>query len=132
MSTGRPRQGHPEGTEPLAAVPSLDALVAEPERAAALPYRALLEARRTAQRLVADLDMVLALAGQPVATTAPQDSQDPSPLLSPDQAAAFLGRSRRWIRRTGRLLPGRVPLGKRSISYRRADLERYIRQRAEG
>lgn len=130
MSTGRPRPGGREGAEPLVALPSLDELVAAPERAAGLPIRALLEARRAAQRLVADLDMALALA-TPLAAPVTSPGAQEGDLLTPAEAAKFLGRTPRWMRRNGRFLPGRVVLGARSISYRKAALERHIRQRTD-
>lgn len=124
----RGRPGDREGTEPVVALPSLDALLAEPARVAQLPRQALLEARRAAQKLVADLDMAVALVPAPSAAAASTDGQDP--LLSPSEAAQILRRSERWIRRHGRELPGRVVLSKKAIGYQRAALERLIRQRA--
>jgi hypothetical protein len=132
MSKGRLRAGHPEGTEPIAAIPSLDQLAAAPERVAQLPRQALLEARRAAQRLVADLDMALALATPQAPPVAPQDGQEDR-LLTTAEAAILLGRTKRWMRKYGRHLPGRVEFGPefgpKSIGYQRAALTRFVKQR---
>jgi hypothetical protein len=130
VSEGRSTPGRRRGTEALAAVPSLDALAAEPDTAAALPYTALLAARRTAQRLVADLDHALALATPQAVPTPAQDGQADR-LLTPAETIVYLAVSKRWFRRHGRALPGRVQLGPKTFAYQRSALERFVKQRAQ-
>jgi hypothetical protein len=112
-------------------VPSLDRLAAEPTLTAQLPRQALLEARRAAQRLLADLDMAVAMLTPVPAPREPVDGQDPDRLLTKAEAAQFLGRSLQWMRHHGRHLPGRVALNPRAIGYQRSALERLLKQRAQ-
>jgi hypothetical protein len=132
MTQGRATVGGQQGTE-VYALPSLDDLVARPEQAALLPLRALLDARRVAQKLVADLDHAVTLkTATPALPAAPGPSQDGQDrLLTLAEAGYYLGRTLRWMRRHGRELPGRVVLGPRSIGYQKLALERYVRQRAQ-
>jgi predicted DNA-binding transcriptional regulator AlpA len=113
----------------LTSAPKLSELLDAPERLPTLRREVLLELRRQTLHFLAELEHQVALAPPGAPSPAAQDGQEDR-LLSPDEAAAYLGRTRRWIKRHGPRLPGRVKLSPKAIGYRLRDLERYVQRKA--
>jgi hypothetical protein len=110
----------------LTPLPGLAELAENPDSAAGLPRETLCALLRTTRRLAAELEYHLALAPVPTTPLAPQDGQ-PDQRLSPARAAAYIGKSTRWLR--GHDIPGKIQLGHRSVVYSERALAKYLRQR---
>lgn len=112
-------------TEP-GSVPTLDALAADPSKAANLagPVVAALLARVAA---VSGTLAARAVTLTHEALEAPNDPEDR--LLTVEQAAARLGMSRDWIYRRASRLPFAVRLDGSALRFSSQGIDRYIRQR---
>lgn len=106
----------------ITAIPSLDELVGQPGRAAALaPHIARAMAPKVAA-LHAEL-MIAALAPTP----APQ-AQGDDRLLGPDEVAVRIGKSRSWVEKNTADLPKRIRVGGEGLWSRR-EIEAWVRHR---
>jgi excisionase family DNA binding protein len=107
--------------EPLAAVPTLDAIARDPAKAAALPA----EDRGA---LIVQAAAVLAALGATM--TAARGDGEPDTLLTVDQAASRLGLSKDYLYRHARQFPFLVqPNGARAIRFSARGVARYIEER---
>lgn len=108
----------------LVTVPSLQEIIAEPARVSALPTEAIPALRGELARL----DTILLTRLLAMTTNAESDSDDQ--LLDAAEAAAKLGTSEDWVYRHAKTLPFTVRIGKKSLRFSKAGIDRYIRQRA--
>lgn len=104
----------------LTPIPTLDAIAADPARAAGLPA----EARQVL--MLRALAALAALATLPACQPAPAPETDR--LLDAREAAARLGMTPDWLYRRAPRLPFTVRLG-RALRFSAAGIDRYIRAR---
>jgi hypothetical protein len=127
MNSDRAGAGGRPGVERLSPVLSLDDAAEHPEKLASLPLGRLYGLLRDARVAVAHLEHAAAVA----ALQGPhrgQQSPDGDQLISRAEAAHLLGVTPRFLRSLK--LPGRIRLGPKTTAYRKADLLKFVRQRA--
>ena len=110
---------------PPAAVPTLDALAANPALADTLPAEVLSELHGHAAKLTADLLVQLVRAA-----TATRDGKGDAAedrLLTVTEAAQKLGTSEDWLYENADRLPFTVRLSEKQLRFSNIGLRRYIR-----
>ena len=107
------------------AVPTLDELATNPERAATLPPVAL---HGLLCRCIGLQTALLGALLNASAETGRHVAEEPDSLIDVEAAAQRLGVSRDWLYRRARHLPFRVPQG-RMLRFSSQGITRYIRSR---
>lgn len=109
-------------TDPLATVPTLDEIAADPHKAANLPLET---ARTLLYRAVLVQNALLAPATTPSPASSQPDAQ-PSVPLTPEQAATKFNLSRRWLLAHARQIPGVVRLSRKLVRFDEEKLARWL------
>ncbi len=113
----------------LTPVPSLDELARDPQKAASLPahaLRSLIVRTATLQNLLLAA-LMTAEAEEPAAAVPAAPETDR--MLTPDEAAAILRRSRRWLYRNADRLPFVKRLSPKSILCSESGIRRWLATR---
>jgi predicted DNA-binding transcriptional regulator AlpA len=111
----------------LEPVPSLDQLAEDPGKLSALSPALVLALRCRLTVLLAHVEHQVAVQGLAPTTPPARDGGEPDRRLSPKEAAALLGTTRRWLRSHD--VPGRIQLGHKTVVYAARAIEKYLRQR---
>jgi hypothetical protein len=111
-------------------LPTLDAVAAHPDLAMGLPLTTLVDLRRQAACVVAELDarIQLALGQAPSPAARPEArSGERDQTLTPAEAAALLGVTPRWLRQhAAELQSFTFRLNRKTVRYSRAGLTRWM------
>ncbi len=112
---------------PLAAVPSLAQLQADPGLLERLPVDALVDLRRQLRHLDADVDAAIcrqttSAAGQPAAP-------EPDRLLTAEEAGRLAGVKPAWLLRRAKRLPFTRKLSHKVVRFSEARLRRWLQAR---
>jgi len=100
---------------PLALIPALDAIAAEPGCLDRLPYEALTTLRARCAATLATIESAQLLAANGGRRHRDEIGTETDRMLSPDEAAALLRRKRRWIYRNADRLPFVRRISRKSI-----------------
>lgn len=113
----------------MRAVPSLDQLARDPSAAVGLPSAALVALHLQCTAALSAIGLAWASSGQSGPQAPAENGEDR--MLTPDEAASILRRSKRWIYRHADRLPFIKRLSPKSVLCSEAGIKRWLeRQRA--
>ena len=126
MLNGSNKEKSESPIRPLAAVPALDVIAAEPGCLDRLPYEALTKLRARCAATLATIESAQLLAANGARRQKDNIGTETDRMLSPDEAAALLRRKRRWIYRNADRLPFVRRLSRKSLLCSEAGVHKWL------